>query len=901
MPFWLKFGSRVTPPEISIFSPIQRGEMEDSLRGKRRPPEPFEPPPWMVRSGKGKEKGGSKGDAWKKKAKAPEADSQSVKTGVSNEKGGDEPILGRSSGVLALGVWAARLEVASLLEARCEPDLLVRAIRSGKETEQDIQANGALPPSVRHAFEEPDVPSPLSPVVSEDEVEKQRAILASFSSATVEPGWLVEGDRSSAKVPAWARSSSPRGFGKAALPPDPRTAIKGIVGAISPGTPVMEESDLAFSKRAMPPPTPYDPEKRPKILEVPPGKGRRADAISMKERERVEMGQFLEKAVDLYDRLRARGLDLSITELVEDKSSTFDKQRFATHVSPNRARTGLRYVRLFLGLMKWQEGKANPFEGRSEPFEQLNVLLYMECLADCEVGARTLQSLLYSMDYFARAFGFSMGGGHLGRAKRLALRYAQLTRTDRKAAPLFGRKVMVALERVLLDENFSFTKRVACGKLRLCIQSSMRHDDLLNTPIAHMEWVRRKAEISVVGLRSKATKGKSGARAWVCSVLAADPANDGWLPKLVELLVHSHGIGWEKSDHCGRMPSADMEGFTLTPATLEADVVLIKQALLEASRIFDVGMTEFDISTLRFHGAKATLTSLMQHMGLPPRVVRLSGDWSKRDESMADTYLREAQLLQLKGQERCLAYLRKGGDIGGLVGESILRTTTESKPFASADPEMGPSDVDVEMSLGDFSIGPAAVEEGLLDDTFVGGLPDLGKVEAEKQPSDLDYQLVNSLMSDADTEEIYASSEGERMDSEEKGGCPPKSQLDVEQELGDEDEEGLTCSFVMVRKPLTSSKLHLPKMVIDDEMGDFPVMPVPRCGAKGSYDFIGPGEKIVSEPCIRCFGVDSGCKAICDYRATKGDKELACARRCAGGPDCGGVHVCVIHDRSDDV
>ena len=37
--------------------------------------------------------------------------------------------LGRTSGVLAAGAWAARWELASLLEPRCDPDSLVRIIR----------------------------------------------------------------------------------------------------------------------------------------------------------------------------------------------------------------------------------------------------------------------------------------------------------------------------------------------------------------------------------------------------------------------------------------------------------------------------------------------------------------------------------------------------------------------------------------------------------------------------------------------------------------------------------------------------------------------------------------------------------------------------------------------------
>ena len=39
---------------------------------------------------------------------------------------------------------------------------------------------------------------------------------------------------------------------------------------------------------------------------------------------------------------------------------------------------------------------------------------------------------------------------------------------------------------------------------------------------------------------------------------------------------------------------------------------------------------------------------------------------------MPDTYLREAQLMVLRGQESCMAYLRSGGDFGGLVSSVLV-------------------------------------------------------------------------------------------------------------------------------------------------------------------------------------------------------------------------------------
>ena len=112
--------------------------------GSSRPPEPSQPPRWRVAaepprgaasmrsensplrslgraSGDGRE-GRSRSGGWKE---YPIPSRPEVK-----------PSLGRTSGVAAAGAWAARWEIASMLEARCDPAELVSCIQSGKEGEQ---------------------------------------------------------------------------------------------------------------------------------------------------------------------------------------------------------------------------------------------------------------------------------------------------------------------------------------------------------------------------------------------------------------------------------------------------------------------------------------------------------------------------------------------------------------------------------------------------------------------------------------------------------------------------------------------------------------------------------------------------------------------------------------------
>lgn len=77
-----------------------------------------------------------------------------------------------------------------------------------------------------------------------------------------------------------------------------------------------------------------------------------------------------------------------------------------------------------------------------------------------------------------------MRGGAWNRAKRLALSFAKSKTSATSRAPGFQKATLVALERCVMDGFLPKTERVACGKLRLCIQSSTRYDDILNTPLA---------------------------------------------------------------------------------------------------------------------------------------------------------------------------------------------------------------------------------------------------------------------------------------------------------------------------------------------------------------------------------------------------------------------------------
>ena len=131
---------------------------------------------------------------------------------------------------------------------------------------------------------------------------------------------------------------------------------------------------------------------------------------------------------------------------------------------------------------------------------------------------------------------------------------------------------MKALEELVVDPFVQKPVRVACGKLRLSIQSSARFDDILNTPVACCEWIRRPGSKGIIGLRSRAIRGKCGPRLWVASLKGVVPANDRWLIELMRLVLESHGSSWETDDHLGKAASSDGSGFTTAPSKLEDDV-----------------------------------------------------------------------------------------------------------------------------------------------------------------------------------------------------------------------------------------------------------------------------------------------------------------------------------------
>ena len=865
--------------------------------------------------------------------------------------------LGKTSGLVAAGAWAARMELANLLESRCDPLVLVEEIRRGKEGRHELRLDGSLvnepvlePTSPVSATERSRSPQPKRDHLEglpkdlfggqdlDEIIQDQKAILKALKSDS-EPMAPWAAKAITGAVPGAVRSleMSPvePSFGRKAKAPPSGVEIsvpsKRKHPSMSYEAKASEEE--AFGKKATPPPRDFhqDPKKTKGMADQKPSE-RHGVSHSVLGREKEDLETFAKEAISIFEDMEVVGVAMDLVKYVRSGKGV-DKEKFLLHTSPNRASTGLRYVRVMKGLLSWAE-EFDPLPKGVDvpPLERLRVVEYVELLIQKGVGFYTPQTLLFAVDYFGKAFGFDPTGAAWVRAKRLAVKYAKSKPGLTNRAALFGKSTLLALEEIVLDESCQIVDRVVAGKLRLCVQASVRWDDLLHTPMANLEWVRRRGESSIVAIRAKSTQGKNKARPWIASLMGVAPEHDRWLVRLVELLVEIHGQRWAEDDHCGKEVARDGEGFTVKPARIGNDVMAVKGALAQFKENGgDPGLSCQEISLLRWHGAKASFTSLMQHLSLDPKTVRLSGDWSLKDESMADTYLREAQILVLNGQEVCLNYLRSGGDFGGLVAEGLAGSGHPGKETAPRDPRGESLDETSEpvenpedearkkealRGASKFEgVPPPEVDPCFLEKNILaeGKVP--SKMLEEEMMFEFERDKLEQFLEENDpSQDVFVELEFDRkphssavktepLDGETGGASgvvePGTSQEAPDPPLQDEeyDREGLTTRFVLTDKATAASRLHLPMMGPGGE--DFPVVATPKCGVKGTFTYIQAGEAIDpgSEPCARCFGrrSEGACRKLCSLKTVVDGVESRCTRRCSVNCQGASVHLCHVH------
>ena len=229
---------------------------------------------------------------------------------------------------------------------------------------------------------------------------------------------------------------------------------------------------------------------------------------------------------------------MDLLELVTKPDGTVNEDRFSLHTPPNKASTGLRYARLMRGLLEWlgEDERSRPKD--HSVFNQLCLLEYIEWKIQDGCGAHTPKSILLAFDFFSKAFGYEAHGGHFGRAKRLSEKVSRNPVQGRVGAPLFTREFLIALEDLVLDPFLPKPQRISAGKLRLCVQSSTRYDDIANTPLSQCEWVSRCG-----GPQVKISSWQN----WVPTLDSLrNGGNRGWRPLVINTRRIAFGSAWPK-------------------------------------------------------------------------------------------------------------------------------------------------------------------------------------------------------------------------------------------------------------------------------------------------------------------------------------------------------------------
>ena len=434
------------------------------------------------------------------------------------------PELGKTSGLHAVGAWAARVEIAKLLEAGVDPSLVVKAVRSGKEGDSPLD----LSPPMFTGEPTAEEVEPLSPKGSKAsppsprkfEVDEASELARLFGSSPQEQQLLLNEAGAFAGSPDWAEGSSPSILfrKRAEIPKDlnvqmvTKYSLNFLppTGALQPpqiekmsesfdtegeeseeeqvGEAAVEEEDersLDFKKKArLPMPEEL---KHPEEPVKPPPKrnySRPAD-------ERDKLEKFYKRSLDLFEVLVVAGVKMDLVDLVvitkdDSKEPSIDEKRFRLHVEPKGAGTGLGYVRLMERLVKFHEDYVERDEEELTPVSRAAVLAFTEHLISEEAGFKTPKALLYALDFYSVSYGFRLDSGVMQRCRKLADTYSS-KKPPRKGADFFQPAMLEYLEAVVNNEKRPLGDRLVAGRLRLCCQASVRHSDLTRTPLRDLE------------------------------------------------------------------------------------------------------------------------------------------------------------------------------------------------------------------------------------------------------------------------------------------------------------------------------------------------------------------------------------------------------------------------------
>ena len=814
-----------------------------------------------------------------------------------------EPLqLGKTEGLTAAGAWAARWEIASFLESGVPGERILQAIKSGEEGSHPLEL---IPKSRRsrsprrgtphRQLLESSIAGEGQPSFTQSTFEGTRRVevagaaisTLSFRKRAVVPGVTSE--------VASARSNS--------LSPEPSPGLNFHIhaektestpepGDVNPVDPEFLNLLDGFNKKAKQPPA--RPLPQPKVPKPPPNRiPLRADPRSLD-----KQASYDALAKELFEELVLLEVRMDLVELV-----TFDAQvdevRFLQLTEPRSPDTGLRYARLLMRYLDFVK-KVEPQPAKGAIFTALPVGSFIESLISSGAGYRTPQAFLYSLEYFAVLFGYESPKLQMRRWKRAADDYAKRA-PPRCGAPFLDVGFLQYLEAVVLDEGRAMVERVTAGKLRLCVQASLRHSDLTSTPVKGIEWCRFKGSCNTLGVRAKAPATKTGPRPWVASFLGVTKKGDNWLRTLMELLLQSHGRGWEEHEFLGCAPHRE-ETFFSYPSTISTDTDIIRRMLSrdhQAGKVIPLSPEE--ASAFRWHGAKATMATFMGHLGLKTKIIRFQGAWKKSTEAMPDLYLRETQTLVLQGQIAILDKLRKGAALNILEGKP-LSDLRRCVPQLSRKYNGEPGWI---MVSGDEEWEVPGQESQAMADVSVYEMSQDGS-EILKPDLCPDVSELTKEFRDEKTREVEDPRPALQEEEKEDVGDPEAFFQGASNEMSSEEDEGsrededprvndleLFSHFVVLSSG--AGKVHKHGRSNAES---------PACGTTSRrFSILGLDEAWSEnyELCSRCFGKAGTCPGLCSFVDGSDDNKARCGRRC--GLACSRTesglstvsHACLFH------
>ena len=762
--------------------------------------------------------------------------------------------LSKTEGLSAVAAWAARKEILELIDAGATTKELRELIAVGEESGPSLGksssafARGDLSPRDLRGRSQSGEQGSLESQTSRSTSEKTKSLPEGLShldfkrkawppSEETPPIPVQDGSEAGSCEADFAEPTTPEDYDDK---PDKTVASDDMFLA-----------SLSFGKKAAAPTEAVEP------VEPTPSTGYIPAKIPVRKNqtEQAMLEKFQDACLKVYEIFLGAGVVLEIIDLISDGKEV-DMVKFHWYTEPRVVGTAYRYARVMLRYGDFYAKKYGTFTTNPPITGKACVLEFIEELKREGAGYRTPQAFLYALDWFSVILGFNCEGIRYARAKRMADDYAKGA-PPRNPAPYFEVPMLKYLEEVVLDHNRDLGVRLVAGKLRLCCQSAIRHSDLARTPMGKIEWCNFQGSDKVMGLRAKVDRTKSGPRPWICSFLGVSRQNDRWLTEFVRVLVESHGADWKNHEFCG--PELDRSGsFSLRQSSIEGDILIIKRLMMEDYESgYPVPLSEESIRALRWHGAKATMPTMMTHFGIHTRVIRHAGAWSKATDAMPDTYLREAQTLVLKAQVEVLTRLRRGEQLGVLEGKSLGSIPKDLSPEDDETPNLREPEgmvqraMDSESYLRSVLVGrnsPPAADELAM------------QFKAEEIPA---------------IEETESRSDADRITLEEGLGYLTADEVSSDsddQSSGDEIAE-MFEHFLVV--PTGAGKIHKP-LLGDD-------LQTPMCKVKGkAFSKLMADEAMTgnAQLCRRCFGAVLDCSAMCSYLDEVDGKKVRCGRRC---------------------